>query len=285
MPVDQAGAVTYEVAVSKWLSWLEHVAGRSRATIKNYAHHAKSFGRWMAGAGIDYRELTLTDVEQFIADQVTGGLSKASARTYLNGLKEAFARFKKVGAIKENVFADVVRPKITQKLPEWLSAEELSRVISVCSDWREKCVVALAYGGGLRAAEMLHLGISDVRPAQGSVRILGKGGREAWQPLPPWAFELLSSRPADVGERFLPMCYDTLYRITVRISKRSGIKVRPHKLRHSYATSLLNRNVDLRRLQDLMRHKRLDTTAIYLHITNDQLRQAADMLPDPSDPL
>ncbi len=238
-----------------------------------------------------------TDIDKHTVKQYMMALRKrhASASTVsrkLSALK-AFHQFlldEKI--VKENVLLHVRRPKQQKKLPDILSVEELEALLKKTEgdtplSQRNRAMVELLYGSGLRIGELLALETNDLHINQGFINVSGKGDKERIVPIGSEAASALkryleSGRlklsKAPVPNVFLnkagkPMSRVGFYKILKNLAREAGIEknVSPHTLRHSFASHLLEAGVDLRYVQEMLGHADVSTTELYTHINKKQL--------------
>ena len=172
-----------------------------------------------------------------------------------------------------------------QKLPRVLSAEEIGQLLGAASEPKDKAMLSVAYGAGLRAMEVVALKVSDIDSKRMLIRVgKGKGGKDRYVMLAPTLLEALRDwyRIARPGiflfpgrDKIGPMTTRQFHRICAQAAKRAGLPkwVAPHTLRHSFATHLLENNIDVRVIQVLLDHAQLDTTARYTQVATNVIRQ------------
>ncbi len=178
-----------------------------------------------------------------------------------------------------------------RKLPVVLSREEVARLIEAASTPKYQAILSLAYGAGLRASEVVNLKVGDIDSTRMTLRIeQGKGRKDRYAMLSPmllerlrawWRFAHARGKMLDGGWLFPgqnpvnPMSTRQFNRICHLAAEAAGIdkRVSPHTLRHSYATHLLEQKVDIRVIQVLLGHKRLETTALYTQVATEVLRE------------
>ena len=194
--------------------------------------------------------------------------------------------------IKVNVSESISRPKLEKKLPNTLDIEEVTELLNIKLitpfDYRNKCMLELLYGTGLRISELLSLTLNDIDTINATVRCIGKGNKERIVPINDYIIESLNIylsvrgillKDKNTKELFLNKNGDKLDRkgfnkILDKLLLEKGInkKVTPHTLRHSFATHLLEYGADLRVIQELLGHSDISTTTIYTHISNKKVR-------------
>jgi integrase/recombinase XerC len=225
---------------------------------------------------------------------------KSTVQNRLSGLKSLFIFLKKHRIVEENPFETLSAPKKEKTLPKILSPNDmalllsqpkklfLEKKISQFLYLRDTLILELLYNGGMRLSELLSLRYCDIDFGQCSVKIMGKGNRERLCPIGTYSIQALARFMDAAGGNFSP---DTF----VIINKRGGnltprqvqnrlkfylqqsnlpMDISPHKLRHSYATHMLNNGADLRLLQELLGHAHLTTTQIYTHVNSAALQRA-----------
>jgi integrase/recombinase XerD len=172
-----------------------------------------------------------------------------------------------------------------QKLPRVLSSEDIRRLLDAASDPKDKAMLSVAYGAGLRAMEVVALKVADIDSKRMLIRVdKGKGGKDRYVMLSPTLLEVLRdwyrvARPRVFlfpgRDKIGPMTTRQFNRICHLAAKRAGLPnwVAPHTLRHSFATHLLENNIDVRVIQVLLGHAHLDTTARYTQVAANVIRQ------------
>jgi integrase/recombinase XerD len=177
-----------------------------------------------------------------------------------------------------------------RKLPRVLSPEEVLRLLEAAANPKHKAALGVAYGAGLRAMEVVALKVSDVDSKRMLLRVeQGKGSKDRFAMLSPQLLELLRdwwriARPAvwmfPGRDRISPMTTRQLNRVCHRAAELAGLPgwVAPHTLRHSFATHLLEQNIDIRVIQVLLGHAKLDTTARYTQVATNVIREVMSPL-------
>lgn len=279
-----------------------HSHGASDATVRTYRYHLKWFGHWLEDFGVELGEVDRETCEDWLLTMNETGKDAKTRRDSRSVLRCFFQWMADRGSIPKNPFAGIRPIKVPKKLPHFLQFEEALRICDVAATSRERVIAELLYGSGLRRAEVIGIDLPDLSLAAGEVRIRGKGGKEAMQPLSPQAVDAIrawmperqamldkmkggraySARaphgetPALLITREGRMCGQTLYDQVKLLAERAGIdkNVYPHILRHSFATHLLNNGADLRYVQELLRHERIQTSQIYTHVAMDDKKRA-----------
>lgn len=171
-----------------------------------------------------------------------------------------------------------------QKLPRVLSGEDIGRLLAAAPEPKDKAMLSVAYGAGLRAMEVVALKVSDIDGKRMLIRVNGKGGKQRYVMLSPTLLEALRdwyriARPQVFmfpgRDKIGPMTTRQFHRICQGAAKRAGLPkwVAPHTLRHSFATHLLENDIDVRVIQVLLGHAQLDTTARYAQVATSVIRR------------
>ena len=239
---------------------------------------------------------TVEDLRNFQLHLVDTGTSPITLNATLTGLKFFFDIT--LGRIE--LMAKMQPVKVPRTLPVVLSPEEVSRLIAAARNVKHQAALSVAYGAGLRASEVIGLKVSDVDSQRMTLRVeQGKGRKDRYAMLSPVLLQRLRTwwRVAHAQGKILPGGWlfpglDPMDPLTTRQLNRAvhdaaeaaGIdkRVTTHTLRHSFATHLLERKVDIRVIQVLLGHKKLETTSIYTHVATDLLREVIsplDLLP------
>ena len=223
------------------------------------------------------------------------GLSPASIRRNVSAVRTYFRFLMGDGHVVRDPSERLETPKRWRTLPEVLTVAEIQKLLAAPSMddplyFRDRAMLELAYGAGLRVSEWIGLGLKDILLDDGLVRVFGKGskerlvpiGRNAIAALAIYIRELRPTLEQGSGQRALflnargkPLSRMGAWKILRKYVKRSGIskRVYPHTLRHSFATHLLEGGADLRAVQEMLGHADISTTQIYTHVDREYLRQ------------
>jgi integrase/recombinase XerC/integrase/recombinase XerD len=214
-------------------------------------------------------------------------LAPASRNRKLACLKSFFNWLYQESWIDEDLAAQVQMPKVPQKLPHFISVDEVVAVVKALTAVSEPAaerslaLVLLLYGGGLRVSEACALKWSNLDFEQKTARVLGKGGRERLVVLPSGCWPVLKSMKARGGTYVFgdaPLSSRQAYQMVRDAGARAGLvkPLNPHALRHSFATHMLSSGADLRVLQELLGHTSLTATQKYTHLSVDHLARALE---------
>ena len=264
----------------------------SPKTIKVYVHAVAKFARHF---GRCPRELRREDVREYLLYLLEQGRARSTCVLVRNALRHLYTDT--LG--RPDWVEALPRPKPETKLPVVLSREEVQRLFSAVTNLKQKALFMVAYDSGLRLSEIIQLRIDDIDSDRMVIRVCqGKGKKDRYARLTPTLLSVLREywmafRPETV---LFPgatpnKTYDlaTPGRLLKKACRKAGItkRVSMHTLRHSFATHLLEAGTNLRVIQQLLGHDRIQTTALYTHISLEELRDApstVDMLEDPPSP-
>jgi len=269
--------------------------GHSRHTLDAYASDLTRLAQFSTSKGIHGpAELTTPVLREFVFLLKDLGLSSATIRRHISAVRTWFRFLGAEGIVNKDPSDRLDTPKRWRTLPDTLSVAEIERLleapqISEPMAWRDRSLLELGYGAGLRVSEMCDLGLTDLFLSDGLVRAFGKGRKERLVPIGRAVLSALSTylhtvRPTlDRGNtkgrvllnaRGEPLSRVGAWGIVKKRAKQAGLtkNVTPHTLRHSFATHLLEGGADLRAVQEMLGHADLSTTQIYTHVDRDYLR-------------
>jgi integrase/recombinase XerD len=283
--------------LQKFLLYLEK-RGCSPRTRKTYGNDLMQFVVWMEN---QKAECTSANLERYqlhlmLRPGVKGRLTAETRNRHLSELRSFFRYLKKSGQILQNPTTELVNTKERQRLPKAiLTVEEVDALLALPDDsplgLRDRAALEVLYGTGIRRIEFTRLQLSDLRLGEGVARIWGKGNKERLVPLGEMAVQALHGylkeargqlqkgpRHSSVfvsGVHGGPLSDQEMSRVLHGYQKRAGIEkpVAFHIFRHSVATHLLQRGADLRSIQALLGHAKLDTTAIYTRVDITDLKR------------
>jgi integrase/recombinase XerC len=290
---------------AEWLQpFLDYLAKERRYseyTVRNYRQAFADFhawaqagGRWGQGPG----GLTTRDLRDFIIESQRR-FQRRTLHNHVSGLRAFFRFWMQRGRLDRNPLAGVPLPRLEKALPKFLTETQMTSLlkgpsrllengsVDAFTCWRDRLVLELLYGGGLRVSELTGLDYGAIDFGQGSARVLGKGRKERICPLGSVAMAVLKkfrddfarrTGPADpvvttTGQGRMPVRAVQLLVKKYLALADLPMDLSPHKLRHSYATHLLNSGADLRAVQELLGHASLASTQIYTHTSIARLKE------------
>ena len=280
--------------VEEFLRYLENERNASARTVKAYRQALTDF---RTGNHTPWKKCSADDFRNYLFTLMKRGQARSYVRLQFSALR-TFYQF--LGARKRlaaNPLREVQLPKLEKKLPLVLTRQQIEELLTAparqpknraAPTWmplRDVAVMELFYSSGLRLSELAALDVADLDPYTESVRVFGKGRKERVCPVGLPALEAISRYRAAANVHAGPLFVNKARR---RISARSiwlvlkryvrhtsiPISISPHKLRHSFATHMLDRGADLRSVQALLGHASLSTTQIYTHVTVERLKKA-----------
>ena len=282
--------------VDAFLAHLTHERRMSAHTQAAYARDLGSVADWLEERAIaDWARVTTADLREFVAARHRAGLKPASLARLVSALRSFYSWQMREGLATRNPAVDVRAPKRAARLPETVDVDDLAALLDATPqddlEIRDHALLELFYSGGVRLAEAVGLDITDIDLAGGEARVLGKGSRQRSVPIGSRAIAALRNwlkvRPqmasANETALFVSQRGSRLSRSSVaarmqRWAQQHGLPVHlhPHKLRHSFATHLLESSADLRAVQELLGHANIGTTQIYTHLDFAHLAKVYD---------
>ncbi len=260
--------------------YLKVERGLSPNTVKAYTADIEGFYEFLRHRGVTLRDASSSDISDYIIS-VSDYLSKRSQARLLSSLNSFFDYLVSEGERKDNPSSAVDSPKLGKYLPVVLSVEEVRAILKAAPNKRDRAILEVLYGCGLRVSEVCSLKISEVYLKDMFVKVMGKGSKERLVPMAPSTasaiMDYLSVRPeSDAG------CEDVLFlnrfgRALSRVAVFKMVKsvalvagvdknLSPHTFRHSFATHLIENGADLRVVQEMLGHESILTTEIYTHV-------------------
>jgi integrase/recombinase XerD len=270
--------------------------GLADRTVTAYGRDLGRFVDFVADAGRGSPgQVTRDDVRDYMYELHGSGMAPTSIRRAQSALRTYFGFLLAEGRVEEDPTERMAAPKVARTLPDTLSREEVERLVEAPDAthrlyWRDRAILEMLYGSGLRVSELTGLGLRDVDADEGLVLVFGKGSKERLVPLGGAAGRALDRYLREVrpglekgkgkGRIFLngrgtPLSRTSVWTLVKASAERAGIEksISPHTLRHSFATHLLEGGADLRAVQELLGHADISTTQIYTHVDREYLRE------------
>ena len=270
-------------------------AGHSANTVEAYLRDLRRLGEFALGRGVrDPDDVTRTHLRDFVYLLKDMGLSAATIRRSVSAIRTYYGFLAGEGRVRTDPSDRLETPRRGRVLPDTLSVAEVEALLAAPGlddplAWRDRALLELGYGAGMRVSELCGVGLTDLLLTEGLVRVFGKGGKERLVPLGRNTIGAVSIylhqlRPtldrghgggrALLNARGEPLSRVGAWGIVKRAAERAGItkRVTPHTLRHSFATHLLEGGADLRAVQEMLGHADLSTTQIYTHVDREYLR-------------
>jgi integrase/recombinase XerC len=284
--------------LESYLEYLEVERNASPRTIIAYRHALAKF-KTFAGDNISWSECTAHQFRGFLLDCMKENMARSYVRLTFAALRSFYKYLVEREGFRNNPLREVQLPKMEKKLPIVLSVSQVDELLTTpgrverqgqAQTWaaaRDAAMMELFYSSGLRLSELAALNVADVDTFSETVRVLGKGRKERIVPVGQVALKAIQQYRLEANVQSGPMF---LSKLRKRISTRSiwlmlkkhlsqtsiQLRISPHKLRHSFATHLLDNGADLRSVQTLLGHVNLSTTQIYTHVTMERVKKAYD---------
>jgi integrase/recombinase XerD len=306
-PTEQLADARFEALVLDFLAYLEFERGLARNTLDAYRTDLLQFGAFLARRERSATDVERADIADFLADLATGDpnggpdgagrppCSPATISRKTACLRSFYRHLRREELIDRDPTATLSPPQKSRKLPQVLSHGEMTRLLDSAKgsdpiDLRDRALLEVMYGCGLRASEAIGLEVGDVDLRREFVRPHGKGSKERIVPLGGEAVraiqrylrlgrpELVRSEPQRklfVNFRGGSLSRQGLYKIIQRHAQRVGLdgKMSPHTLRHTFATHLLSGGCDLRSVQEMLGHADVATTQLYTHLSRERIKE------------
>lgn len=277
-------------------TYLKLERGLSNNSITAYEMDFKRLQQYMEEHHIDVVRATFDDLQAFVFDTFST-IQSAKTQARLLSSIHSFYRFLLYHHYIEQDPSELLEmPRIEKRLPEVLTLDEIDAMIaqidmSKPEGHRNRAIIEMLYGSGLRVSELTELRLSHIYRQEGYMRIIGKGSKQRLVPISPVADEqfgywLHDRSQLDIKPEFADIAFlnrygrqltrAMIFTIVKRLAEAAGIRktISPHTLRHSFATHLLQNGADLRIIQQLLGHESIVTTEIYTHVNIQDLREA-----------
>ena len=268
-------------------------------TIDAYLRDVSKLINYFSGINKSFISANLDDLEQFVSFLSELGLESSTLARIISGIRAFYKFLQEEEIIEDNPAEQLDTPKLTRKLPEILSIEEIEQILSVIDlskfeGHRNKAIIEVLYGCGLRVSELINLKIMDYFTDESILRVIGKGDKERYVPIGSKAKNALYyyieySRPhypmitqyqqyIFLNRRGRKLTREMIFIIVKDCAAKAGIQknVHPHTFRHSFATHLVENGADLFAVQEMLGHSSITTTEIYTHVSMSYLRDVID---------
>ena len=281
--------------LASFLSYLRVEKGLSKNTVEAYGRDLRKFADFLHRKDRQIAQVGALDLREFLLTLDRDGLESRSIARQIVSLRQFFLHLLREDAISSNPTEHLESPRSWKVLPKYLSIEDTQKLLATPNDKkllgvRDRAILEMLYGTGLRVSELISLRVADVNLEEGTVRTIGKGDKQRLVPAGKHAVAaveryLSEARPALLKSRQAPWLFvsrratrltrQSIWLLLARYGKLAGIhkSVTPHLLRHSFATHMLTRGADLRSLQMMLGHADIATTQIYTHVVSTQLQE------------
>lgn len=273
--------------LENYRNYLKYERAYSDNTVGAYMNDLNKYEEFLKK---DILESDTEDLEKYL--KYIKKLESTTVAHKITSIKSYFNYNIKRGIVSVNPADKVSRPKLTKHLPEYLTEEEVGKLLDVevksPYDYRNKTILELLYSSGIRISELVNIKTPNYDSEECLIRIMGKGSKERIVPLGDYAVNIMNDymnnyRPlinkkhtdyVFVNNRGDKISRQFIFKVIKKEALKKGIKkdISPHTLRHTFATHLLKNGADLRIIQELLGHENISTTQIYTHVTNNKLK-------------
>ena len=286
--------MTNEDYIDNYINYVLFERRLSKNTASSYKNDMDKFMIYLKDHGVsDLKKVSKKDITNYLEYLNNNNLSTTSIARKLTTIKNFYIYLTKTEVITNNIAEGIERPKLRKKLPEVLTIEEVDKLLDISLntpfDYRNKAMLELLYGTGLRISELLDLKLNDIDFENCIVRCLGKGSKERIVPIGEYVIYylnvyldyrplLLKRKKSDYlflnsrGERLSRFSFFKMLK-SLLMTKGITKHISPHSLRHSFATHLLTGGADIRFVQEMLGHSSISTTQIYTHISQERLKE------------
>lgn len=285
--------MNWDSLIKSFSTYLRIERSLSTNTIESYSNDLNKLSDFLTPKSISATKVRLNDLKDFITS-ISEILSEASQSRIISAIKSFYKFLLIENLIQTDPSENLVSPKIGRKLPNVLTIEEINLIInSVESNnvgIRNRAIIEIIYGCGLRVSELTNLLLSNLFLKQGYIKIVGKGNKERLSPIGSLAIDSLNDfltnvRPGlkinnkfsdhvFINNRGTSLSRSMIFKMIKKYTLKANINkdISPHSLRHSFATHLVEGGANLRAVQEILGHSSITTTEIYTHLDSDYLR-------------
>lgn len=285
--------------VDLFLTYIRYNLNFSEHTVKSYEEDIYSFYKFIFSQGVDIDDVDAPVIRNYLSTELARGISKKTLCRRLSCLRHYYGYLLNNKMVHENPFLFVQSPKKEIRYPQVLYVEQVENLLKLNSErqddlaLRDQAILELLYASGVRASELVNIRLKDIEMKRRIIRIMGKGNKERLVRFNESAERAIKkylneSRDKLLSHRQIPDEYDYLFLsaqgkplttrgleyILKQIEAKTGCNygLHPHMLRHSFATHLLEKGLDLRVIQELLGHESLNTTQIYTHVSEESMK-------------
>lgn len=284
--------------IDKYLEYLKIERKYSDKTILSYKDDLIEYNEFLGNNFTNILNIDMNIVNNYMKYLYDRKITKSSISRKLSSIRGLYNYLVREDIIKENHFNKIQNPKRELYLPKFLKDEELDKIFSVCNsnnptEERDTLIIELLYATGIRVSELVNIKIKDINREEKLIKVLGKGNKERMviynnhtkKALDIYLkdgynyfnkksseYLILNKNGNKLSERYIREI------INKKVSQASlDIKISPHTLRHTFATDILENGMDLMTVKELLGHESLNTTSIYTHITNEQIKKTYNL--------
>jgi integrase/recombinase XerD len=283
--------------ITAFIEYLQYEKGLSENTRAAYRRDLNKFNAYQLknSESSEPGEINKQQIMAFLSTQMDEGAANSTVARSLSSIKSFYKYLVLENQVQNNPTSDLETPKIKRRLPDILTIEEVDKLmeqprVTLPLGLRDRAMLELMYGTGVRVSELLSLQIEDINTTAGFLRCFGKGRKERIIPVNQTSIDWIQrylararnllvknylERTLFVNANGRSMSRQGFYKILGAYAKKAelGKEVTPHTLRHSFATHLLENGADLRAVQEMLGHADISTTQIYTHLTRSRLME------------
>jgi len=280
----------------EFLEYLKVEKRSSENTVSNYSFGLRFFEEWAGDRLVAWEKCTADLFRDYLFALMKQDFARSTIRLRFASLRSFYVFLRKRGRVDINPLLEVQLPKAQRALPVVISKDQIIELLELPHKlplakqapfwlpYRDVAILELFYSSGLRLSELVALNLEAFDFQQGVVRVLGKGNKERVVPVGGMAFEAIERYRqkakitsdalflSKIGKRMSSRAVNGLLKKYLRYSSIE-VNISVHKLRHSFATHLLDAGADLRSVQEMLGHASLSTTQIYTHVSKERLKQ------------
>lgn len=281
-------------AIDDFINYCTFEKGLSDKTRDSYYYDLKIYCLFLNNEKIvDVSNIEEEHITSFLKKRNSVNDATSTIAHNLTVIKNFHSYLLKSGIVDKDVSINISRPKLQKKIPRALSIEDVDKLLEIkldtSFDYRNKAMIELMYGAGLRISELISLDLHNIDFNNCTIRITGKGKKERIVPLGEYSMYYLQLylnirdsmlKKENCNALFLNnhgqrMTRQGFFKNLKQILKKQGLNedIHPHTLRHSFATHLLQRGADLRSIQELLGHADISTTKIYTHVSDEKVSE------------
>lgn len=284
--------------INKYLEYLKVIKKYSEKTIESYKNDLIEYNEFLGNNFTNTTKIDKELVNKYLKYLYERELNKNSICRKLSSVRGLYNYLVMEEILDENLFNNINNPKKEIYLPKFLKESEMNKIFEICSDntWinqRDSLIIELLYATGLRVSELVNIKIKDIDQKEKTIKVLGKGSKERIVIYNNHTSNALKKYLKDGYQEFNKKNSDFLIlnkngdklsdryirNIINKLVRKAGlnIKISPHTIRHTFATDMLEEGADLVTVKEILGHESLNTTSIYTHITNEQIKKTYNM--------
>ena len=284
------------MALHQLRRYLRLERGLSGNSVEAYLRDVSHLARYAVAIGKGPAEIGQEDLRDLLAEMNEADIALATQSRIVSGWRTFYKMMVMSDEVKENPAELVEMPRTSRHLPDVLSDDEIDAIIatfdlSMPDQARNRVIIEVLYGCGLRVSELVNLRLGNIYADEGCLLITGKGDKQRWVPINDYALRLLQQyvdtirchqaiKPGEESFVFISRLGRRISRNYVFMFLKDAVEkagihkqVSPHSLRHSFATELVQNGADLRAVQEMLGHEHIRTTEIYTHLSHQYLRE------------